>query len=141
MSVTTPLPQLVIPAGSLSAPAQSVVVQSSWNLKQSRTNGVQICAYVSSALIGTPASGNGDTIPINNIYITPSGGSATALGSASLACGVAGAVQYTKYLTTTAAERKNFTGQSDTIPVSVTLSTDVAADTYTGTLNLIAYSN
>ena len=136
--VSTPLPQLTLAVGALTSDTQNVIVHSSWNLKQTRTNGVQICAYTNSALAGT--GGNPDTIAIGDIYITPSSGPAVALGSGT-ACGVSGAVEYTSYVTATAAERKNFSGQDDTIPVYVQIPTDVAADTYTGTLNLIAYSN
>jgi len=143
ISVTTALPTLTIPGGSLNSDIQNVVVQSSWNLKQTRTNGVQICVSAVGALAGVNAgtTGNTDTIPVNNVYVTPSGGSATALGGATAVCGITGAVQFKNYPTTTAAQRKNTTGQSDTIPVQVKLAADVAADSYTGTLNLTAYSN
>jgi len=143
ISVTTDLPTLTIAAGAMVSDTKDVIVSSAWNLKQTRTSGVQICAYASGDLVGVSAgtTGNVDIIPVNNIYITPDGGSATALGSGT-ACGVAGAVQFKNYVTASAAERKNFAGQSDTIPVQVNLgATDVAADDYTGTLNLIAYSN
>lgn len=143
ISVTTALPTLTIAAGSLNSDTQNVVVQSSWNLKQSRTNGVQICVSAVGALAGVNAgtTGNTDTIPVNNVYVTPSGGSSTALGGGAAVCGITGAVQFKSYPTGTAAQRKNTTGQSDTIPVQVKLAADVAADSYTGTLNIMAYSN
>jgi hypothetical protein len=139
ISVSTALPTMTIPTGSLNSEIENVVVQSSWNLKPARTNGVQICVFAVGALTGS--TGNADTIPVNNVYVTPSGGSATALGGATVYCGIAGGVQFKVYPTTTAAQRKDLAGQSDTIPVQVKLAADVTADTYTGTLNLTAYTN
>jgi len=139
ISVTTALPTLTIPAGVLNSSPQNMVVFSSWNLKPTRTNGVQICVSAAAALTGS--TGNADTIPVAAMYVTPSGGSATALGGATANCGITGAVQFKSYATGTAAQRKNLTGQSDTIPVQVTLATDVTADTYTGNLTVTGYSN
>ncbi len=143
ISVTTPLPTLNIATGSLDSDTQNVVVRSLWNLKQTRTNGVQICVSAAGALAGVNAgtSGNTDTIPVSAIHVTPSGGSSTALGGGTAQCGISGAVQFINYPTNTAALRKNPTGHSDTIPVQVKLATDVSSDDYTGTLNITAYSN
>jgi len=140
-SVTTALPTLTIPANSLTSNSDNVVVQTAWNLGPSHSTGVQVCVSAAGALAGTGS--NTDTIPVNEIFVTPKTGSPTALGSGT-ACGVAGAVAYTSYDTTTAAGRKNPTGTSENIPVYVDLGSyanDVAVDTYTGTLNLVAYAN
>lgn len=138
ISVNTALPTLTLTSGSLNSDIQNVGVQSSWNLKATRTTGVLICVSAVGALAGT--TGNPDTIPVNNVYVTVSGGAATALGGAPTACGIAGAVNFKTYPTTTGAQRKNLAGQSDTIPVQVKLTTDVASDSYTGTLNITAYA-
>lgn len=141
LSVTTQLPTLSIAAGSLNSDTQNVVVTSSWNLNPSRTHGVYLCVSSSGALTGT--AGNSDMIPVSSIYVTPSSGSSTAvaLGSATANCGITGAVTVKMYPTTSASGRKNLTGQSDSIPVQVQLSNNIAADSYTGTLTITAYTN
>ncbi len=105
----------------------------SWNLSQSR-NSVDVCVY----LTGDLTSSGPDVIPPANVYgYKDGGGSRAALTNT--ACGSSNGLVI-RTIPISNANRKN-SSQTDSVSLEIdetTPSISIAADTYSGTLNIVA---
>jgi hypothetical protein len=118
-------------------PPQSLTVRTDWDLHPLRDS-VTICVYMDSPMIGT--GGNPDTIPAANVQVD---------GSSIVGGGVNCAVANARLLSTNTiltrngpdpATRSRNGYKEDTISVRIsgTSGLNLAPDTYSGTINLIA---
>jgi hypothetical protein len=119
--------------GSTDAGSVAPAWTTSWNLKPARTS-VAVCAYLTGALTGTGV--NTDTIPAANVLAQAdsSGGFNPLTGTA---CGAGNAVTIHTYPLTTTATRH--ATQTDSVALEINDSAlTLEADTYSGTLNIVA---
>jgi hypothetical protein len=149
---TTPITALKAESMSISASGlvqydisalapQTLNISSTWNLKPQR-NGVNVCVYMDSAT-GTMKGSVGNANVIDQTMVqTKVGAGAFANINAGAGCGVAGGVTVVKtYSLTTAAQRNLATPNADTVQVQLNaIPATYEADTYTGTLTVVAYA-
>lgn len=127
----------------LDAPAaQDMTITSSWNLRPGRTNGVEICVYMTADMTGN--TGNGDVIPQAAVETKVGSGVYTPINTnfSSTSCGIAGGATSVKtYPLANAADHK-VASTTDTVGIQINTTTlgSIQADTYKGTINLIAYA-
>ncbi len=129
VSVTTPLPTLT--AVGNSSDQQTMAVTTSW--AQGGRNwwgNVTTCVYMTAPLTGT--NGNPDTIQPANIMVTATGIGTTSIVSSG-GCGVATALQVNSTF------EIFFWAGSLTVPMQFQAvnTGNLAADTYSGTINII----
>jgi len=123
---TTTLPTLT--ATGTSSDQQSMTITTSWTGRLNAT--VRTCVYMLTALTGT--NGNPDTIPQANIMVTYGATTRSIVGTNG--CGVATGLQVNS------RRVRNTRNGSFTVPLqfqAINTGT-LAADTYTGTINIIA---
>jgi len=130
VSVTSPLATLT--AAGNSSDLQSMTVTSTWGGSGGFFNfgNVATCVSISSPLTGT--NGNPDTIPQANIMVT-----ATTIGTASIA-GPGGCGSPIGLQVDTTGEWFLFAGsRTVTMQFQAINTGNLAADTYTGTINIL----
>ena len=140
LSITAAAPLATYNLGALAA--QTLNISSYWNVNPARAN-VTICVYMgaSGKMVGT--GGNASTID-NTMVQTKVGAGAWANIDAGTGCGVAGGATLinTYPLSTTATRNIPSTSpKADSVQVQLNgVPSTYEADTYTGTLTLIAYA-
>lgn len=149
---TTPITALKAESMSISASGlvqydlgalapQTLNISSTWNLKPQR-NSVNVCVYM-DATTGTMKGSVGNANVIDQTMVqTKVGAGAFANINAGTGCGIAGGVTVVKaYTLTTAAQRNLTTPNADTVQVQLNgVPATYEADTYTGTLTVVAYA-
>jgi hypothetical protein len=121
--------------------AQTLNISSTWNLKPQR-NSVNICVYM-DATTGTMKGTTGNSNVIDQTMVqTKVGAGSWANINAGTGCGVAGGVTVVKaYTLTTQAQRNLSSPNADTVSVQLnSVPATYEADTYTGTLTVVAYA-
>ncbi len=136
VTITTPGPVNFNPlTGTTTAGSVTPAWTTNWNLKPSRTS-VAVCVFLSGPLAGT--GGNLDTIPAANVQGQPGGvGPFAALTGSG--CGQVNALTISTTVIT-GANRKNGS-KSDSVAAQINetgIVPALSADTYSGTLNIIA---
>ncbi len=120
---------------------QTLNISSTWNLKPQR-NSVNVCVYMDSTT-GTMKGTAGNANVIDQTMVqTKVGAGAWANINAGVGCGIAGGVTVVKtYTLTTAAQRNLAAANADTVSVQLNaVPATYEADTYTGTLTVVAYA-
>ena len=132
VTVTSPLPTLT--AVGNSSDQQSMTVTVSWSHGGRGWSGtLSTCVYMTAPLTGT--NGNTDTIPPANIMVTSAKGTSSIVSSGG--CGVSTALQVDS------RSLSFFQASSYTVPMQFQAvnTGNLAADTYTGTINITVLSN
>ncbi len=130
--------------GVLSSQTANVAITTTWNLKPLRATNVWVCATMPNPMAGN--TGNGDSIPQSKINAKPNSGSYGSIDATISNCGLTKGVLVNTYplSPSTQANHKNIS-KADTLSVQLNLTAaDVTAlqpDTYTGTINIVAYTN
>ncbi len=120
--------------------SQNMTITTQWNLKPSRAS-VDLCTYMdptTGVLQGT--GNNSDTIGPAYVQAKPTGAGSFAAINATPGCGVATGV--TAVNSYTLQNHNDRTGVTKTDSVAIQLSnvpSSIQADTYTGTLTVVAY--
>ena len=129
VTVTSPLGTLMA-AGS-SSDQQSMTVTASWSATGPPNSGyVTTCVSMTAPLTGT--GGNPDTIPAANIMVTSASGTSSIVSSGG--CGVTSALQ----VNSTRVSNYHSGGNINISMKFQAINTGaLAADTYTGTINII----
>jgi hypothetical protein len=121
--------------------AQTLNISSTWNLKPQR-NSVNICVYMDPTT-GTMKGSVGNSNVIDQTMVqTKVASGPWANINAGTGCGVASGVTVVKtYTLTTAAQRNLTTPNADSVQVQLNaVPATYEADTYNGTLTLVAYA-
>jgi hypothetical protein len=121
--------------------AQTLNISSTWNLKPQR-NSVNICVYMDPTT-GTMKGTTGNTNVIDQTMVqTKVGAGAYANINAGTGCAIASGVTVVKtYTLTTQAQRNLSTPNADSVQVQLNgVPATFEADTYTGTLTVVAYA-
>lgn len=123
----------------LSLAPQSFTITSNYNLTPQR-NTVTICAYMDTTTGIMKGTGtNTDTIPATNVQAKPTSGSYAVINGAA-GCGLTSVTTVNTYNLTNQASRKNVTN-NDTLNIQlVGVDPALQADTYTGTITVVAYA-
>jgi hypothetical protein len=126
VSVVSPLPGLTLTGSSTNTGSMSV--RTSWNTGGRYFGLVETCLYMNAPLTGN--GGNPDTIPAGNVQITlPNGSTRSIVGSGD--CGVPTSTRITWNI--------GRSGNANaTVGFQVTNVGNVGADTYNGTIYLVA---
>lgn len=131
--LTAPGPVHFALNGSVTTGSISPAWVSQWDLHPQR-NQVQVCAYLSGALTGT--GGNSDTIPPANVLGQPDG-TGSFIAFTGTACGLSNAVSVS--ITPITNQNRHNGSKNDSIVLEISeTGLNLSADTYTGTLNIIA---
>lgn len=126
VSVVSPLPNLTV--NGTSTNTGSMTVRTSWNAGGRYLGWVETCLYMNAPLTGT--GGNPDTIAAANVQITlPSGTTQSIVGSGD--CGVPTSTRITW--------NHGQSGNANaSVGFQVTSLGNLGADTYSGTVNVVA---
>jgi hypothetical protein len=120
--------------------SQNMTITTQWNLKPSRAS-VGVCTYMDATTGALQGTGNNtDTIDPAYVQAKPASAGSFAAINATPACGVATGV--TTVNTYTLQNHADRTGVTKTDSVAIQLSsvpTTIQADTYTGTITVVAY--
>jgi hypothetical protein len=119
---------------------QVLTITSGWNLTPQRA-AVDICVYMDPATGVMQGSDPGNTDVIDESYVQAKVGSGSFANiNASANCGAAAATLVKTWTLATQADRKN-ASHSDTVSIQLNnVPATLQADTYTGALTVIAYT-
>ncbi len=131
--------------GDLSTQTANVAITTTWNLKPLRASNVWVCATMPNPMNGN--AGNGDSIPQSKVSAKANGGSSVLMSAAQTQCAQTTGVLVNTYTLSPSSQgnHKNIS-KADTLslqltPLTAADITNLQPDTYTGTINIIAYTN
>ena len=119
---------------------QTLNISSTWNLKPQRTS-VSVCVYMAAAGTMKGSDVTNASVIDQTMVQTKVGAGAYANINAGAGCAIAGGATLVKtYTLTTSAQRNLTTPNADTVLVQLNgVPATYEADTYTGTLTVVAY--